>query len=92
MANTKSAKRRIIKSAKAREINRSRKSAIRTFTKKAVNAAEAGDFEAAAKYQRVSQSLIDKAAKGSTLHKNNAARRKARMASRIARLREQAAS
>ncbi len=91
MANTKSAKKRIIKSEKARAANRARKSTIRTFSKKAVAAAESGDFDAAAKFERVTQSLIDKAAKGSTLHRNTAARRKARMARRIAELQKNAA-
>ena len=90
MANTLSAKKRIIKSEKARATNRARKSTIRTFTKKALNAAEAGDFEAAAKFEKVAQSLIDKAAKGSTLHRNTAARRKSRIAKRIAQLQDAA--
>ena len=92
MANTLSAKKRILKSEKARAANRARKSTIRTFSKKAITAAEAGDFEAAAKFQKVSQSLIDKAAKGSTLHRNTAARRKARMAKHIAGLQEKASA
>ena len=91
MANTLSAKKRIIKSEKARAANRARKSTIRTFSKKAIAAAESGDFEAAVKFEKVTQSLIDKAAKGSTLHRNTAARRKARMARRIADLQKNAA-
>jgi small subunit ribosomal protein S20 len=77
-------------SEEARQVNRSRKSMIRTFSKKAVAAAEAGDGEAAAKYHRVAVSLIDKAAKkatkGSTLHKNTAARKKSRLAKRLGKL------
>ena len=46
MANTLSAKKRILRSEKARAANRARKSTIRTFSKKAITAAEAGDFEA----------------------------------------------
>ena len=63
--------------------NRAQKSTIRTFTKKAVAAAEAGDFEAAAKYQKVVQGLVDRAIKSSLLHANTAARRKSRLAKRI---------
>lgn len=70
-------------SEQARLANRAKKSMIRTFSKKAVAAAEAGDLEAAAKFEKVAQSLIDKAAKRSTLHKNTAARKKARLAKRI---------
>jgi len=69
-------------SEQKRLVNRSRKSAIRTFTKKAVVAAESGDG-AASKYQRVAVSLIDKAAAGSTIHKRTAARKKSRLAKRL---------
>jgi small subunit ribosomal protein S20 len=83
MARTPSAMKYHRQSEKRRLDNRARKSTIRTFTKKAVAAAETGDLEAAAKYQKVVQGLVDRAAKGSTLHKNTAARRKARLAKRI---------
>ena len=69
---------------KARAQNRATKSTIRTFSKKATAAAEAGDADAAAKFQRVTVSLIDRAAK-TTLHKNTAARRKSRLAKRLAK-------
>ncbi|QRN80049.1 MAG: 30S ribosomal protein S20 [Nocardiopsis sp. BM-2018] len=83
MARTPSTMKFHRQSEKRRLVNRSRKSTIRTFTKKAVAAAEAGDHEAAAKYQKVVQGLVDRASKGSTLHKNTAARRKARLAKRL---------
>jgi len=72
-------------SLRARARNRAVKSTIRTFSKKAAAAAEADDAEAAVKYQRVTASLIDKAAKGSTLHKNTAARKKSRLAKRLSK-------
>ena len=68
-----------------RASNRARKSMIRTFSKKALSAAEAGNLDEAAKYQKVAVSLIDRATKGSTLHKNTAARRKSRLAKQINR-------
>lgn len=83
MARNKSAMKYQRQSNKARLANRSRKSMIRTFSKKAVAAAESGDADAASKYQKVVQSLIDRASKGSTLHKNTAARKKSRLAKRI---------
>ena len=61
---------------------------IRTFSKKAVSAAKVGDGEAAAKYQKVAVSLIDRAAKGPTLHKNTAARKKSRLAKELKRVAE----
>ena len=83
MARTPSAMKYHRQSEKRRLVNRSRKSTIRTFTKKALAAAESGDHEAAAKFQKVVQGLVDRAAKGSTMHKNTAARRKARLAKRL---------
>lgn len=72
--------------------NRAAKSTIRTFTKKALTAAEQGDFDGAAKYQKVVQGLVDKAAKGATLHKNTAARKKSRLAARLRKMREGASA
>jgi len=88
MARNPSAMKYHRQSEKRRLANRARKSTIRTFTKKAVAAAEQGDFDAAAKYQKVVQSLVDKAAKASTIHMNAASRRKSRLAGRLAALRE----
>ena len=78
----KSAQKRHRQSLKRRMINRSRKSTIKTFTKKAVVAANE-NAENAAEMQRKAESLLDKAAKGSTLHKNTAARKKSRLAKAI---------
>jgi small subunit ribosomal protein S20 len=88
MARTPSTLKYRRQSEKRRLRNRSAKSMIRTFSKKAISAADQGDFDAAEKYQKVVQSLVDKAAKGSTLHKNTAARRKNRLAARLRKARE----
>ncbi len=73
---------------KRRTAARAKKSTIRTFSKKAVAAAEAGDFEAAAKYQKVVQGLVDRAIKTSVYHPNTAARRKSRLAKRLNQLKQ----
>ena len=91
MARNPSAMKYHRQAQKARAQNRAAKSTIRTFGKKAAAAAEAGDAEAAAKFQRVTVSLIDRAAKGSTIHKNAAARRKSRLAKRLSKALEAAA-
>lgn len=83
MARNASAMKYHRQSQNARARNRAAKSTIRTFSKKAADAAETGDADAATKFQRVTISLIDRAAKGSTLHKNAAARRKSRLAKRL---------
>lgn len=80
----KSAQKRHRQSLKRRMINRSRKSTIKTFTKKAVVAATTSAADAQ-ELQRKAESLLDKAAKGSTLHKNTAARKKSRLAKAINR-------
>ena len=86
MARNPSAMKYHRQSQKTRLMNRARKSTIRTFSKKALVAAEAGDFDTAKKYQGVAISLIDRASKGSTLHKNTAARKKSRLARRLSTL------
>ncbi|WP_420595936.1 30S ribosomal protein S20 [Deinococcus sp.] len=80
----KSAQKRHRQSLKRRMINRSRKSTIKTFTKKAVVAATQ-NAQNAAEMQQKAESLLDKAAKGSTMHKNTAARKKSRLAKAINR-------
>ncbi|AZI42768.1 30S ribosomal protein S20 [Deinococcus psychrotolerans] len=80
----KSAQKRHRQSLKRRMINRSRKSTIKTFTKKAVVAATTNAADAQ-EFQRKAESLLDKAAKGSTMHKNTAARKKSRLAKAINR-------
>lgn len=77
----KSAQKRHRQSLKRRALNRSKKSTIKTFTKKAVASVSAGADVAAA--QSLAESLIDKAAKSGTLHKNAAARKKSRLAKAI---------
>ena len=78
----KSAQKRHRQSLKRRMINRSRKSTIKTFSKKALEAVSSS-AENATEMQRKAESLLDKAAKGSTLHKNTAARKKSRLAKAI---------
>lgn len=90
MARNASAMKYHKQSEKRRLVNKGRKTTIRTFIKKAVTAAEAGDAGTAGKFERVTQSLIDRAAKSSTLHKNTAARRKSRLAKRLKRLQSEA--
>jgi small subunit ribosomal protein S20 len=91
MARNPSAMKYHRQSEKKRLDNKGRKSSIRTFVKKAVTAAEEGDSANAAKFERVVQSLVDRAAKGSTLHKNAAARRKSRLAKRLKKIQGEAA-
>lgn len=90
MARNPSAMKYHRQAQKARAKNRAAKSTIRTFSKKATVAAEAGNADETAKFHRVTISLIDRALKSSTLHRNAAARRKSRLAKRLNKSLEQA--
>lgn len=74
-----SAMKRHRQSLKRRALNRSKKSTIKTIAKKAVTLAKDGNTAEATKFGQLATSLIDKAAKGSTLHKRTAARKKSRL-------------
>ena len=79
MPNIKSAKKRVLLTEKRNSKNASQKSALRTSIKKARVAVEAKEETAAAAVKTASINL-DKAASKGLIHKNNAARKKARLA------------
>jgi small subunit ribosomal protein S20 len=85
-ARNPSALKRHRQSLKRRAMNRSRKSIIRTFSKKALRLAEEGKPQEAQEALRKATSLIDKAAKGSTLHRNAASRKKSRLMKKVHQL------
>ncbi len=76
MANIKSAKKRINVIATKTARNRAIKSAVKTFSKKVVIAANAGEKEQAAASLKVAVKSIDKACSKGVYHKNTAARKK----------------
>lgn len=79
MANHKSAIKRIRSNARKRDRNRSYRSQTRTQVKKAVNQIHAGNKDEAIAEVREAISLLDRSADKGIIHKNNAARRKARL-------------
>ncbi|HOK65974.1 MAG TPA: 30S ribosomal protein S20 [Anaerohalosphaeraceae bacterium] len=83
MAHSLSAKKRVRQNAKRRAINRARKSAIKTQTKKFLAALTAGNVETAQQEFKTLVRKLDKVASTSTMHKNTAARIKSRMARRL---------
>ncbi len=85
-----SALKRHRQSLKRRLRNKAKKSAIKTLSKKALLLAQEGKAEEALKIMRRAESLLDKAAKGPTLHKNAAARRKSRLVRKVRKLLEAA--
>ncbi|CAN5353553.1 30S ribosomal protein S20 [soil metagenome] len=83
MANTKSAKKDLRRSEKRRTANTAIKSALKTYVKKARVAALAGDATASAEALRMAGKMLDKACQNGVIHKNQAARRKSRVAAAV---------
>lgn len=80
MPNTPSAKAEMKKSAKRRERNRGRRSAMRTWIKRTMTAIDEQNVEEAEKHFVMATKLIDKNVKWNQLHQNTASRKKARLA------------
>ena len=83
MAHSLSAKKRVRQNAKRNEINRARKSQIRTQVKRFEAAVGSGDATAAAEQFRLVAQKLDKVASTSTMHKKTAARKKSRLAKKL---------
>ena len=86
MANTKSAKKRILVAERNRQVNKSYKSTVRTLIKKTIVNCENYKKEPNSENQKLintslnkAYSLIDKAVKKNVLHKNNGANKKSRI-------------
>ena len=82
MANIASQIKRNRQNEKRRQRNKAVRSEVKTRVKRAVEAAEAG-AEHAADAGRIAMKRIDKAAAKGVIHKNEAARRKSRLAKRL---------
>jgi small subunit ribosomal protein S20 len=79
MANTKSSKKDLRRSAKRRIRNQEAKSALKTYVKKVRTNVTASDAETTKEALRQAIKMIDKAAQRGIIHKNQAARRKSRI-------------
>lgn len=86
MANIKSQKKRIKTNEKARQRNKSVKSALRTHVRNFREAAEAGDKEKALELAVVANRHLDKAVSKGVIHANQAANRKSSISLRAASL------
>ncbi len=80
MANIKSSKKDLKRNAKNRARNQATKSALKTYIKKVRQAVVGGAPEAVAPALSAAVKQIDKAAQRGVIHKNQAARRKSRIA------------
>jgi small subunit ribosomal protein S20 len=83
MANTTSAKKMTRKIAKRTEVNRSRRSRMRTFLRKVEEAIAGGDQANATQVLRSAEPEIMRAAQKGIVHKNTASRKVSRLAMRI---------
>ena len=83
MANTVSAKKAARKIARRTEINRNRKSRMRSSLRKVEEAIAAGDAAAAKDALRAAEPEIMRAAQKGVLHKNTASRKVSRLSTRV---------
>ncbi|TCL64271.1 small subunit ribosomal protein S20 [Hydrogenispora ethanolica] len=83
MPNIKSAEKRVKVAAINREANKTQRSELKTYLKKAVSSITAGNKDAAkSDLQQAIKSLDESASKG-LIHKNQAARRKSRLMKKL---------
>ena len=83
MANIKSAKKRIRKTARRTEVNRARMSRVRTFVRKVETAIASGDTAAARAALKEAQPELMRGVTKGVVHRNTAARRISRLNARI---------
>ncbi|MGI6605330.1 MAG: 30S ribosomal protein S20 [Firmicutes bacterium] len=86
MANIKSALKRIKVAEKRRLRNAIMKSRVRTAIRRFKEALDKGDAEAVRETMAKAFSVIDKAAAKGVLHKNNAARKKAKLSRKLTKV------
>lgn len=83
MANTPSAKKAARKIARRTEVNKSRRSRVRTFLRKVEEAIATGDQAVAAAALKAAQPELQRAASKGIVHRNTASRKISRLASRV---------
>lgn len=83
MANTSSARKAVRKIAHRTEINRIRRSRVRTFVRKVEEALSAGDRAAALAALAIAEPELMRAAGKGVIHRNTASRKVSRLAQRV---------
>ncbi|MFQ5623244.1 MAG: 30S ribosomal protein S20 [Paracoccaceae bacterium] len=83
MANSPSSKKRARQALRRTEINKARRSRIRTFIRNVEEAISGGDKDAAAEALRRAQPEIMRGVTKGVLHKNTASRKVSRLAARV---------
>jgi small subunit ribosomal protein S20 len=85
VANIKSQIKRNRQNERRRLANKGTRSRLRTEARTVLEAASSGDADAAESRLRETSRLLDKAASQGTIHRNTAARRKAKLARAVRR-------
>lgn len=83
MANTPSSKKRARQAVRRTAVNTARRSRIRTFLRKVEEAIASGDKAAATEALKAAQPELMRGVTKGVLHKNTAARKMSRLASRV---------
>lgn len=83
MANTPSAKKAVRKIEARTEVNKARRSRVRTFLRKFEDAVTSGDQTAAAAAFKAVEPEVMRAASKGVVHKNTASRKISRLAKRL---------
>ena len=86
MANTASAKKAVRKIARRTEVNKARRSRVRTFIRKVEEAISSGDKEAANQALKVAEPEIMRSVSRGVMKKNTAARKVSRLSQGIRRI------
>ncbi|MEX1661477.1 30S ribosomal protein S20 [uncultured Thioclava sp.] len=83
MANTPQSKKRARQNERRQDINKARRSRIRTYLRKVEEAIASGDQDAATTALRAAQPELMRGVTKGVVHKNTAARKMSRLASRV---------
>jgi small subunit ribosomal protein S20 len=83
MANSPSSKKRAAQAARSAQINKARRSRMRTYVRRVEEAIASGDQTAASEALRLAQPEIMRGVTKGVVHKNTASRKISRLASRV---------
>ena len=83
MANTRSAKKMVRKIARRTEVNKARRSRVRTYVRKVEEAIESGDKTAAQEALKNAQPELMRAVTKGLMHKNTSSRIVSRLSKRV---------
>ena len=83
MANTRSTKKMVRKIARRTEVNKARRSRVRTFVRKVEEAIASGDKAAAQEALKAAQPELMRAVTRGVMHKNTSSRKVSRLSKRV---------